>query len=79
MDSLQDILSRYSQPSEPAEAVAIRQYIDETFSMAASVVVQEATVIITVTCAALANALRLRHHELQPLAGLSRKIIFRIG
>jgi hypothetical protein len=79
MDSLQDLLSQYSSPKEPAEVVAIKKYINDTFSMPSSIVVQDTAIVITVQSSALANALRLRYTDLQAVVGATKKLIFRIG
>ena len=78
MDSLQDLLGRYS-PKEPSEVVAVKRYILEQFGVESSVGLHGETLVITVTSASLANALRLRTISLQKAAHTKRKIMFRIG
>ena len=78
MDSLQELLGRYN-PKEPDEVVAVKRYIAETFKAESSVGLHGETLVITVTSASLANALRLRVTALKKAAGTSRRIMFRIG
>lgn len=78
MDSLQDLLGQYS-PKEPSEVVAVKRYIFEQFGVESSVGLHGETLVITVTSASLANALRLRTVSLQKAAHTKRKIMFRIG
>lgn len=78
MDSLQDLLGRYS-PREPDEVVALKRYIAEAFKSKASVGLHGETLVITVASASLANALRMRLLVLQKVANTKKKIMFRIG
>jgi hypothetical protein len=78
MDSLQDLLGRYS-PKEPDEIGAVKQYIFETFGAESNVGLHGETLVITVASASLANALRLRLLSIQNAANTKRKIMFRIG
>ncbi len=78
MDSLQDLLGKYS-PKEPDEVLAIKRYIAEQFKSPASVGVQGEALVITVASASLANALRLRLPALQAAAGTTKRLVFRIG
>jgi hypothetical protein len=78
MDSLQDLLGRYS-PKEPDEIAALKQYILDEFGAQSNVGLHGETLVITVNSASLANALRLRLLSLQRAANTKRKIMFRIG
>jgi len=78
MDSLQELLGRYS-PKEPEEVVAVKRYIFNEFGVEPSVGLHGETLVITVTSASLANALRLRVTSLKRAANTKRKIMFRIG
>jgi hypothetical protein len=78
MDSLQDLLGRYS-PKEPDEVLAIKRYIADQFQSPSSVGIQGEALVITVASASLANALRLRLPALQEAAGTTKRLVFRIG
>ncbi len=78
MDSLQDLLGKYS-PKEPPEVLAIKQYIFDQFGAASSVGLQGQSLVITVRSAALANTLRMRLPALQTAAKTTKRLIFRIG
>ncbi|HEY5667610.1 MAG TPA: hypothetical protein VIR03_00430 [Candidatus Saccharimonadales bacterium] len=78
MDSLEDLLGKYS-PKEPAEVVALKQYIDETFHAASSIGLRGESIVITVASAALANTLRFHTTKLQAAAQTDKRIVFRIG
>ena len=78
MDSLHDLLQGYN-PAQPDEIVAIKRYIAQEFDAEASVGIQGEALVITVSSASLANALRLRLPALQAAANTSKRLIFRIG
>jgi hypothetical protein len=78
MDSLQDLLGKHS-PKEPAEVLAIKRYIHETYNTVTSVGLRGETIVITVTSASLANTLRYQVPNLQAVAQTNKKILFRIG
>jgi hypothetical protein len=79
MDSLNDILA-LKDFDEPAESVAIKNYVREQFNKTVTVTVHEREIIIAAPSAALANTLRLRTLELRKLlGGDKRRLIFRIG
>jgi hypothetical protein len=78
MDSLNDILSR-KDFDEPAEARAIKQYVQDKFQEPVAVTVREREIIIAAPGAALANTLRLRTVELQDLLQTDKRLVFRIG
>lgn len=78
MDSLQELLGRYS-PKEPKEIAAVKRYIFDEFGAQSSVGLHGETLVITVTSASLANALRLKTVTLQKIAKTKKKIMFRIG
>ncbi|HJQ07889.1 MAG TPA: hypothetical protein VJ836_00225 [Candidatus Saccharimonadales bacterium] len=78
MDSLQDLLGRYS-PKEPDEILAIKRYIATEFQAPSSVGMQGEALVVTVASASLANALRMRLPALQAAANTTKRIFFRIG
>jgi hypothetical protein len=78
MESLQDLLGKYS-PKEPPEILAIKRYIDDTFQAASSVTVRDTFIIITVHSASLANTLRFHLRQLQAAAATDKRLMFRIG
>ena len=78
MDSLQELLGRYS-PKEPEEVTAVKRYIFDESGAESSVGLHGETLVITVASASLANALRLRLPSLRKTANTKRKIMFRIG
>ena len=78
MDSLQDLLGRYS-PKEPEEVTALKRYILDEFGEESRVGLHGETLVITVASASLANALRLRLLSLQKAANTKRKIMFRLS
>lgn len=78
MESLQDLLGRYT-PKEPPEIAAIKHYIDQHFHMTASVAVRDDAIVITVTSAALANTLRYHIRKLQAAAETQKRLLLRIG
>lgn len=77
MDSLQDLLGKYS-PKEPDEITAVKNYVLKQFGVEPRVGLHGETLVITVSSASLANALRLRQTYLQKVAN-NKKIMFRIG
>ncbi|HSW65952.1 MAG TPA: hypothetical protein VLI54_02335 [Bacillota bacterium] len=78
MDSLQELLNKYS-PQEPPEVLAIKQFVSEQFGADSSVGINGETLVITVRSAALANALRLRLPALKAAVQTNKRFIFRIG
>ncbi len=78
MDSLQDLLSKYS-PQEPPEVLAIKRFVSEQFGADSSVGINGEALVITVRSAALANALRLRLPALKAAVQTNKRFVFRIG
>jgi hypothetical protein len=78
MDSLHDLLGKYS-PKEPPEIRIIKHYIDEHFHMPSSVTVRDDAIVITVHSASLANTLRYHASKLRAACDTPKKILFRIG
>lgn len=78
MDSLQDLLGKYS-PKEPKEIQLIKQYIDTQFGAPANVALRGNTIVITIQSAALANALRFHITKLKEVCGTQKRIMLRIG
>lgn len=77
MDSMQELLGRYS-PKEPPEIVAIRQYVYDNFHMLPSVGIQGEALIVTVSSSSLANTLRFHVAQMQQAAQTSKRIVLRI-
>jgi hypothetical protein len=77
MDSLSDLLGN-RQFDEPAEAIAIKQYVDQTYHAAVSVQVREREIIISAASAALVNQLRYNSATMQQLAQTDKRLVFRI-
>jgi hypothetical protein len=80
MDSLHDLLGKYS-PKEPAEILAIKRYIQEQFNAPSSVTLQgETAIVITVHSASLANTLRYHVPKLRKVCdNTTKRFLFRIG
>ncbi|HYH75337.1 MAG TPA: hypothetical protein VD735_05250 [Candidatus Saccharimonadales bacterium] len=80
MDSLQDLLGKYS-PKEPPEILAIKKYIQEHFNAPSSIGMQgETAIVITVHSASLANTLRYHVPKLRAVCnGTKKRFLFRIG
>jgi hypothetical protein len=78
MESVADLLGRYN-PDGPDEVLAIKRFIEEEFQAGASVAIRNETIVVTVSSASLANALRLRINNLRAAAGTKKRVMFRIG
>lgn len=78
MDSLQDLLGRYS-PKEPPEITAVKRYIDQRFKAESTVSLRDETIVVTVYSAALANTLRYHLRKMQAAADTKKRILLRIG
>lgn len=77
-NSLADILSSKNF-DEPAEAVAIKQYVLDTYQKSVAVTVREKDITIHCQSAALADTLRMRWKQLQRAANTDKRLIFRIA
>lgn len=77
MDSISDLLGN-RQFYEPAEAIAIKQYVEQTYHATVSVQVRERDIIISAASAALVNQLRYNSATLQQLAHTDKRLAFRI-
>jgi hypothetical protein len=77
-NSLADILLNKNF-DEPAEAVAIKQYVLDTYQKSVAVTVREKDIIITAQSAALANTLRMKWKQLQRAAQTDKRLIFKIA
>lgn len=77
MDKLSDLLHQYS-PQEPEEISLIKKYISEHFKVNVKVAVQNESILIGVSNASLANALRLNIPKIQAAADTKKRLIFRI-
>jgi hypothetical protein len=79
MDSLQDLLGKYSR-KEPPEIAAVKEYIREHFNVESGVSLQgDRAIIITVHSASLANTLRYHLVRIQTAAHTSKRLVLRIG
>ncbi len=78
MDSLNDLLKGRA-PQEPPEVIAAKRYVFEQFGAPSSVTLQSNALVITVSSASLANALRMQTPKIQAACGTDKRIIFRIG
>lgn len=78
MDSLNKLLKQH-RPQEPLEVSALKSYIKSEFDSSVTIMVQPTVIIITTDSSALASTLRLKTLDLQKVAGVNRKFIFRIG
>lgn len=76
-DSLFDILSQ-KDFTEPAEAIAIKRYVQENFQVAVEAIVHGRNIIITAPNAALANTLRFHTSEIKSAAKTEKRIVLRI-
>jgi len=74
-----DLLGRYKPQEQPAEILAVKQYIADQFNMGSSVAIQGENLIITVPSASLASTLRLRTLSIQQLCNTTKRLVFRIG
>jgi hypothetical protein len=78
MESLGDLLAKRQVPQEPAEIQLIKQYVRENFDASVSVAIKDESLIVTVTSAALAGALRMRLRQMQHAAQTQKRIVLRI-
>jgi hypothetical protein len=76
-DSLFDILKNRDF-DEPAESVAIKQYVQEHFSETVAVSVRERDIIIETSSAALAGTLRMHQVQMKKAAATDKRLILRI-
>ena len=77
-DSLADILGKRSY-DEPAELIVIRDFVRSRFDETPELKVTQNSIIINVSNAALAGALRPHLHTLQDKAKTDKKLLIRIG
>ncbi len=75
--NLGDLLDK-SKFAEPAEIKVIKDYIYEQFKAKVTVAVGPKQIVIMVSSAALAGALRMHLHQLQQLCETDKKLIIRI-
>lgn len=76
--SIQDILQQRSF-DEPDEIAIIKKFVLDSFDHRARVKITDQAIIITVSSAALAGALRPRLHELTALSRTKKRLAIRIG
>jgi hypothetical protein len=78
MDTIQDLLGKYS-PKEPPEILAIKEYIRQRFNADSHVGQQGDSLVISVASGSLANTLRFHITELQAAAQTDKRIVLRIS
>lgn len=78
MDSMDDLLKKFTPPREPAEIALVKQFIQDNFKSSAQVSVKGEQLVITVKSAALASMLRLRSVQLQAFSKTDKRLVFRI-
>lgn len=76
-DSLFDILKNRDF-DEPAESVAIKQYVQEHFDETVAVSVRDRDIIIECPSAALAGTLRMHQIQMKKAANTDKRLILRI-
>ncbi len=76
-ESLQSILAGRS-PAQPPEIKIIQQFVVEKFEITPTVTVTNQQIIIGVTGASLAGALRPSLHILQDLCQTKKRLVLRI-
>lgn len=76
--ALADILKRRNV-EEPAEVQIIKRFVQKHFSASCRVSVQQQQIVIQVTSASLAGALRIKLHELQKLCNTDKRLIICIS
>lgn len=85
MDGLSDILAGKAIPREPPEVRRIKAYVKAEFDRDVGVQINGTDVVILAPTSVLANALRLRLHELRRICGMdlkedsARKLMVRMG
>lgn len=75
--SINDLLKDRTR-DEPPEIAIIKKFVQTEFGESCSVQFHENQIIIGVSSASLAGALRLRLHELQTEIGVTRHLSIRI-
>lgn len=76
-NSLGDILGK-KDFSEPSEIQTIKSFVSDKFGQMPNVKLAETTIIITVSSASLAGALRPELHKLQAQLETKKRLIIRI-
>ncbi len=76
--SIGDILGK-KDFSEPPEIEIIKAFVFERFKQSPSVKLNDSTIIIAVSSAGLAGALRPELHKLQEQLNTKRRLVIRIG
>ncbi|HVX48046.1 MAG TPA: hypothetical protein VHA05_01685 [Candidatus Saccharimonadales bacterium] len=77
MDSLDNIL-KHKNFEEPEEMEVIKQYVQDEFKTAVSVLVRDRDIVIEVPSSALANTLRLRAPDIKRRCHTTKRLTFRI-
>lgn len=74
-----DILAGKGNFKEPPEIRIIKSFVNEKYKTLPQVIIQDTQIIIGVTNAALAGALRMHLHELKELCQTKKRLVIRIG
>jgi hypothetical protein len=76
-NSLADLLANRDF-DEPAEMVAIKQFVQDNYQVDVDVQMREREIIVSTPSAALANTLRFKLPELRTAAKTDKRIVLRI-
>jgi len=76
--NLSDLLDK-SKYAEPPEIKIIKDFVNEHFKAEVMVAVGPQRIVINVSSAALAGALRAHLHELQQLCETDKRLVIRIN
>lgn len=76
-NSLADLLADRNF-DEPAEMVAIKKFVHDSYKADVEVMVREKEIVVITSSAPLASTLRLKINELRASANTQKRIIFRI-
>lgn len=74
-----DILAGKQKFVEPPEIRIIKAFVNEHYQSMPEVTIKESQIIIGVSNAALAGALRMQLHKLQELCQTKKRLVIRIG
>lgn len=77
-DSIGDVLGQ-RRYDEPAELIIVRDFVQAHFKEQPKLRITKNTIIINVSNAALASALRIKLHSLEAKLKTDKKLLIRIG
>lgn len=77
-DSIGDLLPK-ARFKEPAEVKIIKTYVQDHYQATPQITVQDKQIVIGVSSAALAGALRMELHELRELCQTKKRLFIRIN